>query len=111
MWDVAGHILGVEDVALEHVVRWLRLAPMDFIRWSIHNGHRRDLVRPPSNYEQNGRMRSDGRPIPYDERANDRWNTDQYRIDRGHGGWVEMDGADVLAPYWLARHFGLVVPL
>lgn len=111
MWDVAHHMLGGDAAPVEHIVRWLRLAPMDFVRWSIANGHRRDLVPPPPHYEQRGRMRSDGRPIPYDERANDRWNTDQYRIDRGHGGWVEMDGADVLAPYWLARHFGLVVPL
>lgn len=114
MWNVADHILG-GDVAStpeerDAIARWLRLAPMDFIRWNIHNSHRRDLMPPSPNYDQAGRQRTDGRPIPYDERALDRWNTDQYKLDSGRDGWVEMDGADVLAPYWLARHYGLIVP-
>jgi hypothetical protein len=55
-------------------------------------------------------MRSDGRILPYDERRTDRWNTDQFRLDGGMGGRVEMDGADVLAPYWAARYYGFIVP-
>lgn len=51
-------------------------------------------------------MRSDGRPAPCDEPANDRWNTDQHPIDNGINGWVEMVGADGLARYRLARRFG-----
>ena len=52
-------------------------------------------------------MRSDGLIIPYDERPNDRWNTDQFKVDGGHGPGIEMDGADVLAPYWMGRYYGL----
>ena len=55
-------------------------------------------------------MRTDGRPLPYDERRNDRFNTDQYRLDGGMGGTVEMDGAEVLLCYWDARLFGLIEP-
>ena len=96
---------------LDYLARWLRLAPVDMIRWNQHNSHRRDLVDPPYPHaEKGGKMRRDGFIIPYDERPCDRWNTDQYQVDGGMGGWTEMDGADVLAPYWLARYFGLIVP-
>ena len=48
--------------------------------------------------------------LPYDERRCDRWNTDQYQLDGGFDGMVEMDGADVLEPYWLARYAGWIQP-
>lgn len=94
----------------EDLVRWLRLTPVDMIRWNLLNSNRHDLVPPPYDYfKQEGTgLRSDGRIIPYDERRCDRWNTDQYRLDGGFGGMVEMDGADVLEPYWLARYSGWI---
>ncbi len=76
----------------------------------MHNSHRLDLVIPPDFYSSEGRMRSDGYIIPYDERANDRWNTNQFKVNGGHGGIVEMDGADALAPYWMGRYYGFIVP-
>jgi hypothetical protein len=59
----------------------------------------------------NSGIRSDGLVLPYDERRCDRWNTDQYRVDGGMGAVIEMDGADVLAPYWMGRYYGFIVPL
>lgn len=92
-------------------MRWLRLAPADMIRWTQHNSQRQDLIEPPWYYEEEGgAMRADGHPIPYDERRCDRWNTDQYREDGGHDGRVEMDGADVLMPYWMGRYYGFIAP-
>jgi hypothetical protein len=79
------------------------------IRWTQHNSQRLDLVAAPTQHENVGRIRSDGRIIPYDERPTDRWNTDQYRVDGGFEGRFESDGAEVLAPYWMGRYYGFIV--
>src|SRR5205085_7441884 len=107
-WDVTNAVLGGEAVDLSHVRRWLRLAPVDMIRWPQHNSARLDLAKPPAYYHQNGGMRSDGLILPYDERPNDRWNTDQFRLDGGLGAGLEMDGADVLVPYWMGRYYRMI---
>jgi hypothetical protein len=107
---VVSVLAGGPEPDLERLGRWLRLAPVDMIRWDQHNSHRRDLVAAPRPYQRGGGMRSDGFILPYDERRCDRWNTDQFRVDGGMGGWIEMDGADVLAPYWMGRYYGLIVP-
>ena len=109
-WDMVNAVVGGDDPDLALAGRWLRLAPVDMIRWPMHNSQRRDLIPPPAYYHQDGAMRSDGLILPYDERPNDRWNTDQFRLDGGLGAGVEMDGADVLAPYWMGRYYGFVEP-
>ena len=107
---IHGGLAGV-DAPAEDVLRWLRLAPVDMIRWSQTNSDRLDLIKPNADYfKQAGGLRSDGRILPYDERRCDRWNTDQYQLDGGFDGMVEMDGADVLEPYWLARYAGWIQP-
>jgi hypothetical protein len=80
------------------------------IRWDVHNSHRHDLRIPDGYFDVNSGVRSDGLILPYDERRCDRWNTDQFRVDGGMGAVIEMDGADVLAPYWMLRYFGFVAP-
>ncbi len=111
-WNLAHAVLtgDADPVDLARAVRWLRLAPVDMIRWNVWGLHRADLAPPPLFYEQTGHIRSDGRILPYDERPCDRWNTDQFKLDRGANGWTEMDGADVLEPYWMARFHGFIVP-
>jgi len=109
-WDLVDAAFGGTDPDLNNTMRWLRLAPVDMIRWNQHNSHRLDLMPSPEYYSYDGRMRSDGRIIPYDERRCDRWNTDQFRVDGGMGGMIEMDGAEALASYWLGRYYGFIVP-
>ncbi len=110
-WTFVHAMVGESDADLEVGARWLRLAPVDMIRWDQHNSQRRDLAPAPRPYgPKNTGVRSDGDILPYDERACERWNTDQFRLDGGMGGMLEMDGADVLAPYWMARYYGLIVP-
>ncbi|MEZ4269382.1 MAG: hypothetical protein R3F39_23735 [Myxococcota bacterium] len=109
-WNMVEASVGGVDYDLDLIARWLRLAPVDMIRWDTHNSHRRDLVPVPLPYMKDGAVRSDGLIIPYEERRCDRWNTDSFRVDGGMGGWIEMDGADVLAPYWMARYYGFIVP-
>ena len=109
-WDMVNAVVGGESPDVSYALRWLRLAPVDMIRWDIHNSQRLDLVPSPAPHDD-GAIRTDGRIIPYDERRCDRWNTDQYRIDGGMGATIEMDGADVLAPYWMARYYGFIIPV
>jgi hypothetical protein len=109
-WDMTNAVLGGDDPDFTLAARWLRLAPADMIRWTQYNSHRLDLSQPPAFYDQDGRMRSDGHIIPYDERPCDRWNTNQFKVDGGHDGMREMDGADVLAPYWMGRYYGFILP-
>ncbi len=109
-WDLVDAVVGGADPKVERARRWLQMAPVDMIRWNVRNSHRLDLVPPPLPYAQEGRMRTDGKIIPYDERRNDRWNTDQFKVDGGMDGMIEMDGADVLAPYWMARWYGFMEP-
>ncbi len=110
VWDVVNGVVGGEDPQFEMTGRWFRLVPVDMIRWDMHNSHRLDLAEAPDFYDDLARIRSDGYIVPYDERPCERWNTDQYRMDRGMGGWKEMDAADVLAPYWMGRYYGFIVP-
>ncbi|RJO71299.1 MAG: hypothetical protein C4523_04630 [Myxococcales bacterium] len=108
-WDMVNAVVGGPEPDMANSARWLKLAPVDMIRWDQHNSQRLDLVEAPAYYENDGGMRSDGRIIPYDERRCDRWNTDQFRVDGGMGAIIEMDGADVLAPYWMGRYYGFIV--
>lgn len=112
LWALVRATTGFDDPDLVRDLRgWLRRAPVDMIRWDMHNSHRRDVVPIERPFDPaGGGLRSDGRPIPYDERRCDRFNTDQYRLDGGMGGMVEMDGAEVLLCYWMARLFGILVP-
>ena len=105
-WDMVNAAGGGASPDMRYAARWLRLAPVDMIRWDMHNSQRRDLIPAPAPYT--GSMRSDGFILPYDERRCDRWNTDQFRVDGGMGGGIEMDGADVLAPYWMGRFYGFI---
>lgn len=108
-WNLVHLYNGGEQTDLGAVRRWLQLAPVDMVRWNIDNQARRDLVPVDrDDYRRSALRRSDGRPIPYDERPCDRWNTDQFQANGGFDGWVEMDGADVLEPYWMGRYYGWI---
>jgi hypothetical protein len=108
-WNLVHAVVGGDNPDLAMAARWLRLAPADMIRWDMRNSQRLDLIPSPAPYTGQGSLRSDGFTIPYDERRTDRWNTHQFMVDGGMGGMVEMDAADVLAPYWMARYYGFIV--
>lgn len=113
LWDVVNGIFGGEDPDYFFTSRWLKRVPTDLIRWNIHNNHRLDLVNAPEYYygrTDTLRMRSDGHILPPDERPNMRHNGNQYDIEGGWGSNRELDGADVVAAYWMARYYGFIVP-
>ncbi len=113
LWDVVNGVLGGEAPSFENTMRWLRLAPTDGIRLSMNNIQRNDLVKPPDFYRVPNRIRwarSDGRILPGDERPNIRHNSSQFDAEGGWGSDREIDGADVVAAYWMARFHGFIVP-
>ena len=114
MWDLINAVLGGEVTDFFYASRWLKLYPMDLIRWHQHNSHRLDLVDAPpyysDRYQGERKMRSDGYIIPGDERPNIRHNTSQYQFEGGWGANRELDGADFIMPYWMGRYYGFIVP-
>jgi hypothetical protein len=113
LWDVFNGMLGGESPEYVTGSRWLRRVPMNLIRWPIHNDHRTDLINAPEYYygrTDTLRMRSDGRILPPDERPIIRHNANQFEIEGGWGSNTEMDGADIVAAYWIARYYGFIVP-
>jgi hypothetical protein len=113
VWDLANALFGAPEPDLSRVIRWLQGYPTDFIRWQMHNGARTDAVPPPGYYlnkdpNADYRRRSDGHIFPPDERPNERHNTPQFKFSGGHGPGVEIDSADVLFAYWMARYYGAV---
>lgn len=108
-WNLLNTMIGETDTEHRSSVRWLRSVPTDMIRWSVKNSDRYDLTPVGSEYFKRDRVvRSDGQPLPYDERSCDRWNVDQYKADDSFGGSIEMDGADALSSYWMARYYGVL---
>ncbi len=110
LWDVANAILDGPEPDMAMTRRWQRLAPVDMIRWTVHNGHRQDLAEPTEYYQDLGFIRTDGFILPYDERPCDRFNQSQLNYDGGNNGMKEMDGAEALSTYWMARYYQLIVP-
>jgi hypothetical protein len=111
-WDITNAIFGGEDPDFFFSGRWFKRAPVDFLRWNMHGLHRTDLIDPPEFYiDENCHMRSDGHILPYDERRIDHYNATQYKgIDGSYGWGYALSAADVLAPYWMGRYYGFIVP-
>ncbi len=123
-WDISNIFLLLTEASpegnpdtsamvLDHIRRWFQDYPTDLIRFPMHNELRQDTIPAPAYYLTKDKkapmtMRSDGRIFPADERRNDRHNTSQFFLNGGWGANVEMDSADVLFAYWLARHTGLL---
>ncbi len=112
LWGMVRATTGFADMDIaQDVRRWLQLVPVDMIRWNVRNSHRKDVVLKDLPFGEGGGERTDGRPLPYDERRNDRFNTDQYRLDGGMDGTIEMDAGEVLLTYWMSRLFGFLEPV
>ena len=111
-WDFTNGVLAGASPDFANALRWLREVPVDGIRWFQRNLQRHDLTLPPTYYVKTTERwaRSDGHPLPGDERPNDRLNTSQYNPEGGNGPGFEVDGADVAAAYWMARYYGFLAP-
>ena len=89
-------------VPMEAAARTLYRIPMDLIKWSVKNSHRRDVPLDASPERHNQPQTS--RLLPPDERRVMKWNGNPFQLDDSRGGLGEDDGAFFLLPYWLGRY-------
>jgi hypothetical protein len=106
LWNVIYAVgTGAEAFDRAESVRTLREIPMDQVQWTVRNSHRRD-VPTASEIDRHGRRQALV-VLPYDELPMSKWNGNPYRLDGGHDGRVEDDGAYFLLPYWMGRYHRL----
>jgi hypothetical protein len=89
-------------VGMDGAARTLYRIPMDLIKWSIKNSHRRDVPLDTSA-ERHNRLQT-ARLLPPDERRVMKWNSNPFQLDDSAAGRGEDDGAFFLLPYWLGRY-------
>jgi hypothetical protein len=93
-------------VRLESAARTLYRIPMDLIKWSVKNSHRRDVPLDTSA-ERHDRAQT-SRLLPPDERRVMKWNGNPFQLDDQGAGRGEDDGAFFLLPYWMGRYHGFL---
>ena len=89
-------------VPIEAAARTLYRIPMDLVKWSVKNSHRRDAPLDTSPERHNKQQTS--RLLPPDERRVMKWNSNPFQLDDTAGGRGEDDGAFFLLPYWMGRY-------
>jgi hypothetical protein len=91
-----------KQVPFEAATRTLYRIPMDLIKWSVKNSHRRDVPLDTSPERHNQVQTS--RLLAPDERRVMKWNSNPFQLDDASDGRGEDDGAFFLLPYWLGRY-------
>lgn len=97
---------GAKEFDAGESVRTLQEIPMDIVRWTVRNSHRRDVPVDPmrDRFERPQALLV----LPYDEVPMWKWNGNPYSLDGGNGGRSEDDGAYFLLPYWMGRYHGFI---
>ncbi|MBC7287015.1 MAG: transcriptional regulator, partial [Armatimonadetes bacterium] len=106
LWNVIYGALTGNPCDIDRAVETLAELPLDLVDWRMVNSHRSDITIDdrPGRF---GELQST-EIVPYDERADFRWNHNPYRLESGGEGRTEYDGAHFLLPYWMARYHGLL---
>jgi hypothetical protein len=91
-----------KPVSLEAAARTLYRIPMDLIKWSVRNLHRRD-VEIETELDRH-KKRQITRLLAPDERRVMKWNSNPFDPDSSAEGRGEDDGAFFLLPYWMGRY-------
>ena len=103
LWNViAKGTAGVYDK--ESTFWYLHEFPIDLVRWSVKNSHRKDIVFLPDNL----RGQTTKIQIPLSEQPMHRHNTNPFRLDGGDDGRAELAGDEYLLPYWMARYLKVI---
>lgn len=82
----------------------LREYPVDLIRWTVKNSHRKDIVWLPDNF----RKQYTKDLLPPGEAPMHRHNANSFELDGGEGGMTELAGDEYLLPYWMARYLKVI---
>lgn len=86
-------------------VQWhLQEFPLDVVRWTMMNSHRKDL----EFLDDNFRGQTTTRLISPAERSAVRHNANPFRLDGGRDGLRELAGDEFLLPYWMGRYLGVI---
>ncbi len=105
LWNLI--TLGTEGSFDEKSTLWfLRDYPMDLVRYTVKNSHRKDLTF----LEANFREQLTEELLPQAERPIMRYNANPFEMDGGSKGLRELTGAEYLLPYWMARYYQVIEP-
>lgn len=94
------------DIDVESVKWHLQEYPLDQIRWTMKNSHRKDLEFLESNF----REQSTKTLISPAERHAIRHNSNPFDLDGGRNGMTQLAGDEYLLPYWMGRYLQVIVP-
>lgn len=92
------------SVNVADILWHLRGFPMDLIRYTVKNSHRKDITF----LEPNFRKQITRDLLPPDETRTIRHNSNPFELDGGGGGRSELAGDEFLLPYWMARYLRLI---
>lgn len=105
LWNMI--TLGTEGSFDEKSAFWhLREFPMDLVRWTVRNSHRKDIVM----LEPNFRGQLTKELLPPGERKIHRHNANPFGLDGGDDGESELAGDEFLLPYWMGRYLKMIGP-
>jgi len=97
--------LGTEGSFDEESTLWfLRDYPLDLVRYTVKNSHRKDLTY----LEPNFREQETAELLPAAERRIIRYNANPFTLDGGSAARNELTGAEYLLPYWMGRYYGVI---
>lgn len=102
LWNFIYGSLTGNPCDVENAARTLGEIPLDLVKWPVRNSHRNDIICAPKTGRFGEVQCID--PLPADERAGEKWNSNPYRLDGGGDGTSEEDATHFLLPYWLGRY-------
>ncbi len=103
LWNLI--TLGTEGSFDEASSLWfLRDYPIDLVRYTVKNSHRKDLTF----LEPNFREQETVELLPAAERRIIRYNANPFTLDGGSDARNELTGAEYLLPYWMGRYYNVI---
>ena len=104
-WNIVAALTGGVDTGLDAAVWYLKEYPLDLIKWTVKNSHRKDIEL----LEPNFRGQTTAVILPPDELLISRHNANRFVLDGGNGGAEENSAGDIwLFPYWMGRYLGII---
>ncbi|MBN1346021.1 MAG: hypothetical protein JXQ73_25260 [Phycisphaerae bacterium] len=94
------------DCEVEESVRHLREWPLDLVRYTYRNSHRKDLATEPGYVSYVGRTRA----ISPRETGGRRWTDSGLNYDGGGAGKSVEDPSGWIECYWMGRYYGFIAP-
>lgn len=104
-WNIFTAITGTKKFDLNEAVWYLKKYPLDLVKWTVENSHRKDIDLLAPNF----RDQSTKEVLPPDELKISRHNGNRFNLDGGNDGREENSAGDIwLFPYWMARYLHII---